>query len=107
MSNDKLLVRIYSTYGKGDGEELCEQYDINDTKEERQDVVDSVSFGRSYDAEGFIEGRLDEFAFDRYGGDWDEPTGGYVVAYTRDGLIESIKSEAQREIDRINKLFEE
>lgn len=107
MSNDKLLVRIYFTYGKGDGEELCEQYVINDTREERQDVVDSVYFDESYGVEGFVEGEDNEFDFYRYGGDWDEPTGGHVVAYTRDGLIESIKSEAQREIDRINKLFEE
>lgn len=78
----KVLVEIFFTYGKRDGEELGESYVETDSKETREEVLEdwaSNSFYIDGDVESFKEGSLDSLYVARDGGDWDEPTGVYIV----------------------------
>ena len=105
----KKLVRIYVTYGKGDGEEVADQFVIEDTKEGRIDLLDESIGGYSYalDSEDdFIDGKIDYFNVDLDGGDWDDPTGRAIVLYDKDEMIASINAERDSEIAKIERLFE-
>lgn len=107
MMNEKAIVDIYYTYGKGDGDELGERFVINNTPEEREEIFEDLNYDYVHDSkESFIGGKIDVFTFDRYGGDWDEPTGGYVTVNTKDELINEVEKKAQDEVARIEKLFE-
>ena len=104
--SEKVMVDIYFTYGKGDGDELYERFIINNTAKERQEVLDEISFDHSMETEEeFTHGEVDSFTFGRYGGDWDEPTGGYIVVNTKEELIDSIKQDVENEIANIKKKF--
>lgn len=104
---NKVLVDIYYTYGKGDGEELCDRFIIDLAKESREDIFDRFQYDESYDdKEAFLKGEIDIFSFVIYGGDWDDPTGGYVVINSKDELIDSIKRKADQEIAEVEKMFE-
>ena len=104
--SEKVLVEIYRTYGKGDGEELSERYVIEDTPEEREGVLESLWYDESYDSrEDFINGTTDVFDFDCHGGDWDDPTGGYIYIYTKEDAIKRSQAVAEREINEIEALF--
>lgn len=106
MQNEMLLVSIYYTYGKGVGEELDDRYLIDNTKEGREEVLDEINYDSSIDnEEDFINGERDSFQFDKYGGDWDEPTGGFITVTTLDEELESIERKASREASEIKKLF--
>lgn len=103
---EKAIVDIYFTYGKGDGAELSERFVINNTTEEREEIFDNFSYDDSYDSKkDFINGGRDVFQFSKYGGDWDEPTGGYVEINTKSELISAAKKKVQDEIEDIEKLF--
>jgi|SRR5690625_1433560 len=103
---EKVLAEVYFTYGKGDGEELSERFVIEDTPEARRDLLDGVYYDDTYENEDdFANGKSNVFSFERHGGDWDEPTGGYIAVSTKDDLISEIKDKAEKEIDRINDLF--
>lgn len=41
--SEKVMIDIYFTYGKGDGDKLYERFIINDTAKERQEVLDEIS----------------------------------------------------------------
>ena len=104
---NKVLVDIYYTYGKGDGEKLGERFILDLAKESREDIFDCFRYDESYDdKEAFLKGEIDIFSFDKYDGDWDEPTGGYVVINSKDELIDSIKRKADQEIAEVEKMFE-
>lgn len=105
----KKLVRIYVTYGKGDGEELVDEYVFKDTKEGRTDLLDESFGGYSYalDSEDdFIDGKIDYFNVDLDGGDWDDPTGRAIVLYDKDEMIASINAERDSEIANVERLFD-
>ncbi len=104
----KVLVDIYYTYGKGDGEELGERFILDLAKESREDIFDCFGYDEIYDdKEAFLKGDIDTFSFGRYGGDWDDPTGGFVVVNSKDELIKNIKQKTEREISEVEKLFGE
>ena len=105
----KKLIRIYVSYGKGNGNEISNQYVFEDTKSARleiyedemghcDDIYDSVEY--------FLNGVSDSLAGGLYGGDWDGPTGKEIVIYGKDELIEKINVERDAEVERIERLFE-
>lgn len=103
---EKLIAEIYYSYGKGDGEELSERFVIEDTPEDRRDLLDEVYYDEAYENEDdFADGKTNVFSFDKYGGDWDEPTGGYIQVNTKSELIGDIQRKAEREIERIEGMF--
>lgn len=103
---EKLIAEIYYSYGKGDGEELSERFVIEDTPEVRRDLLDKVYFDDSYESEDdFANGKTNVFSFDSYGGDWDDPTGGYIAISTKKDLIEEIQCKAEQDIAKIEELF--
>ena len=103
---EKLIAEIYYTYGKGDGEELSERIVIEDTPEARSDLLDEIYYNETNDSEDdFINGKSDDFYFERHGGGWDEPTGGYIQLQSKSDLIREIRTRAEREIERVESLF--
>lgn len=106
--SEKIVVGIYFTYGKGDGDELYERFVTDNTPEGRKSIFEYISYDDSFDSkDDFISGKIDFFSFENYGGDWDEPTGGYIVVNTKDELIKNIKKKAEEEILEIENLFNE
>lgn len=95
---EKLLVSEYVSFGKGDGQELRDRYVINNTPEERQEIIDNIYYNETYDSEEeFVNGKSDMFQYDRYGGDWDEPTGGFIFVETKEQAIKRIDEKAESE----------
>lgn len=105
----KRLVREFVSYGKGDGEELVEEYVIEDNAESRREILDDFgSYDFAFDNEGdFIEGNTDSFQVEMSGGDWDDPTGKFIAIYDKDELINEVKASYEREIANIERLFRE
>ena len=102
----KVAVSIYHTYGKGDGEELFDRYIINNTKEEREGIFETFGYDDALDnKEDFTSGKIDYFSFDKFGGDWDEPTGGCVTLDTKEDLISYAEDDYKKELAKINELF--
>lgn len=102
----KRLARIYFTYGKGDGEEVGDSVLIEDTREERENLI--MSYAHAHESlEDFLDGKVDYFAADRDGVDWDEPTGYSIVIYDKDGLLTSIRLEYESKVDNVERLFKE
>ena len=104
---EKVLVEVYGTYGKGDGEQLLENYVENDTKELRGEIVDEY-FGLDLifgDTDGFINGKDNSIGFLNDGGDWDDPTGIDVVITTYAEKKDEIEERYRSSIKRLNIQF--
>jgi hypothetical protein len=102
----KVVVSIYHTYGKGDGEELSDRYIINNTKEEREGIFETFGYDEAVDnKKDFINGKIDQFSFDKFGGDWDEPTGGYILIDTKEELVSQAENNYKKELAKIDELF--
>src|SRR5690625_4131022 len=106
--NEKVIARFYATYGKMDGEELVDGFIGEDSKEFRKEMLRTLgSYDDAHDsADEIINGEIDSFTYASYGGDWDDPTGGYIVIYTKQELSNAIEEKASKEIAEIEKLFE-
>ena len=103
----KVIARFYATYGKMDGEELVDGFIGDDSKEFRKELLDNISYDYAFDSEEeFINGKIDSFTYEYHGGDWDDPTGGYIVIRTKQELIDAIKKRAAEEIKEIEESFE-
>lgn len=104
---EKLLVSEYVFYGKGDGERFRGMYIIDDTSEAREELIESIYYDDAYDSEeDFIDGEINTFSYGKHGGDWDDPTGGYITVSTKEDAINIIRERAEDEINRIEQLFE-
>lgn len=101
----KILVEHYLTYGKQDSETLFESCVIEDSKQERQGLLEYIVFDYCFDPEDFINGKSDSFYYSRDGGDWDEPTGGYLKVYSYENKLEELQKQFDKELGRLNKQF--
>lgn len=102
----KLLIEIYHTYGKGDGEELYSSNVEEYYPELRQHLVEEHEYWECYDnKEDFINGKQDTINFERYDGDWDDPTGATIVIKTYKQKLEEIKREYEEAIEKLDKQF--
>ena len=105
---EKVLVEIFFTYGKGDGEELGENFVETDSKELREGVLEEWASNSSYiegDVESFKEGFVNSLYVERDGGDWDEPTGVGIVITTYSQKREEIELDYGRKIEKLNRQF--
>lgn len=103
---EKLLVSEYVTYAKGDGEELRDRYTIENTSEARKELLDDIYYDDAYDSEkDFINGEIDSFQYNSYGGDWDDPTGGFITVETKEQVIKRIEDFMEREKNSIDAYF--
>lgn len=108
--SEKVLVQLFNSFGKGDGNELFDEYVINNTEEERADVIDD--FGR-YDfvytgsEEGFIDGSDSYFEVAISGGDWDEPTGKSLIIKTQADVERHLKNDYETRLNGVRKLFKD
>ncbi|MBR7928431.1 hypothetical protein KBI51_09670 [Aerococcaceae bacterium zg-ZUI334] len=102
----KILVEKYLTYGKYSGAELKDSYVVEDTPEERRKILDSTDYDGSFELEDdFINGKCDVFEYESYGGDWDEPTGGFVVVSSYESKLKKLQKDYEVIIQNLNKLF--
>lgn len=105
----KRLVRIYVSYGKGDGNEVSDQYVIEDTKENREELYENEihSFCEILESkDDFLNGKIDCLNVILDGGDWDDPTGMAIILFDKDEMIADINSERDSEIANVERLFE-
>lgn len=104
--SDKVIVEIYYTFGKGDGAELNDRFLIEDTPEEREAIIEEVYYDDLYGSkEEFINGTINSIDFSKYGGDWDDPTGGHIIISTKEEYIKVIEEAAKREIEEIEYMY--
>ena len=102
----KKLVSIYYSYGKGSGEELRERYIIEDTRKAREEIVEDYGEDDSYSSvESFYDGTDGSISFANHGGDWDEPTGVYIVIESKESALAYAESEYNEAINAIEHMF--
>jgi len=71
-------IQIWHTYGKGSGEELYKEIPV--TADNADNIIDE-DFPTCHDEielDKLLAGEV--YYFDNCGGDWDDPTGGFVCA---------------------------
>lgn len=104
----KVLVEVFFTYGKRDGEELIESYVETDSRAIREQVLEEWAYCSLYidgDVESFKEGSLNSLYADRDGGDWDDPTGVYISLTSYRQKRDEIAREYNRELEKLNRQF--
>ncbi|WP_077297430.1 hypothetical protein [Virgibacillus pantothenticus] len=106
---NKRLVRISVSYGKGDGEEISDQFLIEDTPENREELLDDQMsmFSDCYEKDEFISGKTDVVYIQLDGGDWDDPTGKFITIYDKDEMLADLERKYKREVNDVLKLFGE
>lgn len=102
----KVLVEQYVTYGKGDGLELAERYVIEDTKENRENIIDELNEDDIEGAESFIKGESNKVNY-YICDDWDSPTGGYIFITTKEDKLKEIHEKYEKDVKEIKDLFDE
>lgn len=105
---EKVLVEIYVTYGKGDGDVLLDSFVREDGEELRKSLIDEWGTDISMygDEDLFIGGDESYISYGRDGGDWDDPTGVDVVISAYSEKKDEIESRYRRDLDALKKQFE-
>ena len=104
----KVLVEIYFTYGKQDGEELHESYVTEDSASMRNDLYDywaEYAAYVEYDKDVFVDGDINELFIGKDGGDWDDPTGCAIVIMTYEQKKDAIERQYKQELAQLNDKF--
>ncbi len=102
----KRLARVYAYFGKNDGEEVRDEFLIDDTPEVRKELFDDYSGYHNEDEKDFLACESDSFSAENDGGDWDDPTSFQVVIYDKEELLAEAKSKYEQEVANIEKHFE-
>lgn len=100
----KVLIEIYSTYGKGENETLEESYVIEDTKENREKILEEIYYDYIYGKEEFINGKENSCSYDKCD-DWDSPTGGNIYIKTYEEKVKEIDDEFKNKLLELGRLF--
>ena len=104
----KIYYEVINTYGKSSGEEVTDSGVIEDTKENREELIDEWSWSGSYffdSKDNFINGNRDSVSFSLDGGDWDEPTGREIVITTYETRKAEIERRYHNDLKSLNSLF--
>ena len=103
----KKLFEVYVTYGKGDGEELRESWVAEDTPENRAEYLDDLCYSDEFaDSESnFVDGKSNIMRYYCDGGDWDDPTGGWLQVRSYEEKREELAAEYDKEVKRLKKQF--
>lgn len=108
---NKVLVEMYLSYGKGKHSGICETFIGKDTSETRKEAIEFVKneyVGNFYykDIEQFLNKETNKIYFDkRYS--WENVERGYVTITTYEDKLKTIEENYKKDIDRLNKLFNE
>ena len=100
----KLFIE-WATYAKGDGDTIVKRWVEEDTLEARQNIVDDLNYAELTDEDDFLSGEENILYFDRCGGDWDDPTGGYYVIQTYEESLQDIEDTYVNSKEDLNRLF--
>lgn len=104
----KIYYEVINTYGKSSGEEVTDSGVIEDTKENREELIDEWSWSGSYffdSKDNFINSNRDSVSFSLDGGDWDEPTGREIVITTYETRKAEIERRYHNDLKSLNSLF--
>ena len=102
----KVLVEIYTTYGKNDNESLADSFLIDDTTEARQSLIEDYQGDYAWGSEkDFIDGTKDEMSYALYGGDWDEPTGRTILITTYEEKLREIQAKFDNDVKNLKQKF--
>jgi len=103
---NKVLVKISYTYGKGDGEELDDQFVIKDTEENREEILEDLNTNDIFEEEkeNFIKGIKDCIYIDIHD-DWDSPTACVVEITTYEKEKTTIENIYKDNIEKLNEMF--
>lgn len=104
----KKLFKIFHTYGKGSGDELAEAFVAEDNSSARQGILDDwCAYADFYGVapEKFVSGESDHISFDRDGGDWDDPTGGYIQITSYEDAVENLTASYNNELEQLQRQF--
>lgn len=104
----KKLFQVFHTYGKGSGDELAEEFVAEDNSSARQGMLDDwCAYADFYGTapEEFVSGESDYISFDKDGGDWDDPTGGYIKITSYEDCIDKLTTVYNNEIKKLKLLF--
>ena len=104
----KIYYEVINTYGKSSGKEVTDSGVIEDTKENREELIDEWSWSDSYffdSKDNFINGNRDSVSFSLDGGDWDEPTGREIVITTYETRKAEIERRYHNDLKSLNSLF--
>lgn len=102
----KALVEIYYAYGKHDGDTLGESFVIDDTKVERESLINDYEGDYAYgNEEDFINGKINNIAYGLYGGDWDDPTGREIVISSYESKYVELEQKFKKDIEDLKKKF--
>ena len=104
----KIYYEVINTYGKSSGKEVTDSGVIEDTKENREELIDEWSWSNSdfFDSkDNFINGNRDSVSFSLDGGDWDEPTGREIVITTYETQKAEIERRYHNDLKSLNSLF--
>lgn len=105
---NKIYYEVINTYGKSSGKEVTDSGVIEDTKENREELIDEWSWSDSYffdSKDNFINGNRDSVSFSLDGGDWDEPTGREIVITTYETQKAEIERRYHNDLKSLNSLF--
>ena len=103
----KIYYEVINTYGKSSGKEVTDSGVIEDTKENREELIDEWSWSNSdfFDSkDNFINGNRDSVSFSLDGGDWDEPTGREIVITTYETRKAEIERRYHNDLKSLNSL---
>ena len=104
----KIYYEVINTYGKSSGEEVADFGVIEDTKENRAELLDQWSWSDSdffENKDNFINGNRDSISFSLDGGDWDEPTGREIVITTYETRKAEIERRYHNDLKSLDTLF--
>ena len=104
----KVYYKVINTYGKFSGEEIASTGVIEDTKENREDLLAEWAWIDSYffdEKDSFINGSIDSITVSLDGGDYDEPTGRKIFIITYETKKEEIERRYKNDMKELNALF--
>lgn len=101
----KVLVEICSVFGNGVNETLDECYVIEDTKENREKVLEDVPEEDTYGREEFINGEKNSCEYDCCD-DWDTPSGYNIYIKTYEEKEKEIEEKYEKDLLELKKLFD-
>ncbi|PCF50126.1 hypothetical protein [Staphylococcus delphini] len=101
----EVLIEHYVTFGKWDSETLVEEYVTDDSEETRKEIVEDINYSWCFQKDNFINGEIDMVDYERDGGDWDEPTGGYIKVTSYQDKLEELQNQFDRDLARLKGQF--
>ena len=107
----KVYYEVINTYGNFNGEEIASTGVIEDTKENRERLLNEWSWSDSYLLNDkvikrfFIDGSIDSITITLDDRDYNKPTGRYIIITTYETKKEEIERRYKKDMEELNSLF--